>query len=141
MYGILLRTCDVVESAFCHTSTLVHITIPDKLTNRLVFQHWLSVIIKITSWSYVPPLTEEATESKGGHFAKLKWFSIVKITFLWRGLKYKKGHGLLAPRFCHLWINIKNWTCHNIIYATVCYIQVNNGLHTYTVVVTMPCHT
>ena len=27
-------------------------------------------------------LAEEATESKGGHFAKLKWFSIAKITIL-----------------------------------------------------------
>ena len=28
-------------------------------------------------------LAEEATESKGGHFAKLKLFSIAKITILW----------------------------------------------------------
>ena len=38
-------------------------------------------------------LAEETTESKGGHFAKLKWFSIAKITFLWRGLQFKGGHG------------------------------------------------
>ena len=40
-------------------------------------------------------LVEEATENKGGHFAKVKWFSIAKITFLWRGLKFKfkRGHG------------------------------------------------
>ena len=38
-------------------------------------------------------LAGEATESKGGHFAKLKWFSIVKNSFLWRGQKLKRGHG------------------------------------------------
>ena len=42
-------------------------------------------------------LAEEATESKGGHFAKLKWFSIAKITFLRRGLKFKRGHAPLFP--------------------------------------------
>ena len=42
-------------------------------------------------------LAEEATESKGGHFAKLKWFSIAKITILWRGLKFKRGHGPPGP--------------------------------------------
>ena len=41
----------------------------------------------------------EDTESKGGHFAKLKWFSIAKITFLWRDLKFKRGHAPLAPLF------------------------------------------
>ena len=40
-------------------------------------------------------MAEEANKSKGGggHFAKLKWFSIAKITFLWRGLKFKSVHG------------------------------------------------
>ena len=33
-------------------------------------------------------LAEEATESKGDHLAKLKWFSIPII----RGLKFKRGH-------------------------------------------------
>ena len=42
-------------------------------------------------------LAEEATESKEGHFAKLKWFSIAKITILWRGLKFKRGHGAPCP--------------------------------------------
>ena len=42
-------------------------------------------------------LAEEATKSKGGHFAKPKWFSIAKITFLWRGLKFKRGHGPPGP--------------------------------------------
>ena len=28
-----------------------------------------------------------------GHCAKLKGFSIAKITFLWRDLKFKKGYG------------------------------------------------
>ena len=32
---------------------------------------------------------------KGGHFAKLKLFSIAKITSLWRGQKFKTGHGPL----------------------------------------------
>ena len=31
---------------------------------------------------WICALAEEATESKGGHFAKLKWFSIAKITIL-----------------------------------------------------------
>ena len=31
------------------------------------------------------------------HFAKLKSFSIAKITFLWRGLKFKRGHGPPDP--------------------------------------------
>ena len=44
-------------------------------------------------------LPEEATESKGGHFAKLKSFSIAKITILWRGFKFKRGHGPLASLF------------------------------------------
>ena len=44
-------------------------------------------------------LVEEAIESKGGHFAKLKWFSIVKITILWRSLKFKRGHGPPGPLF------------------------------------------
>ena len=45
------------------------------------------------------PLAEEATESKGGRFAKLKWFwiSIAKITFLWRDLNFKRGHDPSAP--------------------------------------------
>ena len=38
-------------------------------------------------------LVDQATESKGDYFAKLKWFSITKITFLWRGLKFKRDHG------------------------------------------------
>ena len=42
-------------------------------------------------------LAEEATESKGGHFAKMKWFSIAKLTILWRGLKFKRGHGPPGP--------------------------------------------
>ena len=42
-------------------------------------------------------LAEEATESKGGHFAKLKWFSIAKITILWRDLKFKRDHGPPGP--------------------------------------------
>ena len=53
-------------------------------------------------WQILPPLlhnllAEEATESKGGHFAKLKWSSIAKITILWRVLKVKKGHGPPCP--------------------------------------------
>ena len=46
---------------------------------------------------YCITLAEETTESKGGHFAKLKWFSIAKITILWRVLKFKKGHGPICP--------------------------------------------
>ena len=34
----------------------------------------------------ISALAEEATESKGCHFAKLKQFSLVKIIFLWSGL-------------------------------------------------------
>ena len=45
---------------------------------------------------------EETTESKGGHFAKWKSFSIAKMTFVWRGLKFNRCHGPLCPYFCHL---------------------------------------
>ena len=33
------------------------------------------------------------TESKGSQFAKLKRFSIAKITILWRVLKFKRDYG------------------------------------------------
>ena len=52
---------------------------------------------QLTSLVCYSALAEEATKSKGGHFAKLKWFSIAKITFLWRGLKFKRGHGPPGP--------------------------------------------
>ena len=44
-------------------------------------------------------LVEETTESKGDHFTKQRGFSMAKITILWRGLKFKRGHDPLAPLF------------------------------------------
>ena len=42
---------------------------------------------------------EEATESKVDQFAKLEWFTIAKITFPWRGLKFRRCYDppLLLP--------------------------------------------
>ena len=51
-------------------------------------------------------MAKETTESKGGYFAKLKWFSTAKIIFLWKGLKFKRGHdpptsSAYAPNICY----------------------------------------
>ena len=46
-------------------------------------------------WDCFTRLAEEVTESKEATFAKLimKCVCIVKITFLWRGFKFKKENG------------------------------------------------
>ena len=42
------------------------------------------------SRSFVRPEGEETTKSKGGHFANLKRFSVVKSRFLWGGLNVRE---------------------------------------------------
>ena len=63
----------------------------------LVLYCMFVIIVVFIVLLFCHALAEEATESKGGHFAKLKWFSIAKITILWRGLKFKRGHGPPGP--------------------------------------------
>ena len=57
-------------------------------------------------------LVEEATESKRGHFAKIKWFSVGKITFLWRKLNSRGAIPLfllpMASRACVMWVMSRN---------------------------------
>ena len=83
---------------------------------------------------------EEATESKGGHFTELKWFSIAKITFLWEGLKFKRGHGPLGSPISasyddsayisevseHVYASLAVLHLHSFATAThhVCYVSV-----------------
>ena len=76
------------------------IIFPCIINNSLILYD-LATYVKAVVFALVPihPLAEETTESKGGHFAKLKWFSIAKITILWKVLKFKRGHGPLAPLF------------------------------------------
>ena len=51
---------------------------------RVALLHWQRNLLKVRG---------------GGHFAKLKWFSIGKNTFLWRGFKFKRGHSPPGPLF------------------------------------------
>ena len=71
---------------------------------------------------YLSSVAEEATESKRGHFAKLKWFSIAKIIFVWRGLKFKRGHSplFLSPTYAY------HVMCHCIN------VHTDKWLHNYT---------
>ena len=46
-------------------------------------------------------LVGEPTKSKGGHFAKLKWFSIAKLYPYREALKLR---GAMAPLALHLWL-------------------------------------
>ena len=53
----------------------------------------MSVLLHIANCIYFASLAEEATEIWGGPLGKIKDFSIAKIEFLWRALKFKRGHG------------------------------------------------